>query len=73
MIVEFARGLGLEEVVVGCGGGAIKLSNLVNRDCGLVTQVLILSPYTFKDFYLPSLQKIDNSFLVSKDGWDLRL
>lgn len=54
------EGVGWEEVVVGCGGGAIKLSNLVNRDCGLVPQALILSPYTFKDFYLPSLQKIDN-------------
>ena len=54
MVVEVSRGVGFEEVVVGCGGGAIKLSNLVNRDCGLIIQALILTSYTFEDFYLPS-------------------
>jgi hypothetical protein len=43
MVVEFSRGVGLEEVVVGRGGGAIKLSNLVNRDCGLIIQALMLT------------------------------
>jgi hypothetical protein len=65
--------VGFEEVVVGCGGGAIKLSNLVNRDCGLIIKALILTFYTFEDFYLPSFQKINSLLLVLKDRWDLKL